>query len=170
MHRKAVSHFLNGKLKSEIALILGIHKDTCYKLFEREDVKKEIERRQHQMSSKAGVDADWIIAKLKAIASADLADLITLDEYGHGRIDVDKLRGDLRTALNGYKVNRKGEVSVSLSDKLKALDMLARHLGMYQDKTTIEGELTLVERLQQGRLRASGSMEEGASGGEANKE
>lgn len=159
-HRKFVTFFLNGKTKKEAAQLAGMGRDAGYAAFNREDVQKEIERRQHQMSTKAGVDADWIVAKLKAIASADLADLIVLDEHGHGRIDVDKLRGDLRTSLTGYKVRADGTVSVSLTDKLKALDMLAKHLGMYQDKVTVEGELTLVERLQAGRQRSASLNDE----------
>ena len=42
---------------------------------------------------------------------------------------------------------------IKLHDKLKALDMLMRHLGMYNDKVTVEGHISVVERLQAGRAR-----------------
>ncbi len=111
------------------------------------------------MSSKAGVDADWIIAKLKAIAGADIADLYVLDAEGLPRIDMEKCQGDLRTALTSYSVRKDGKITVNMADKLKALDMLARHLGMYQDKITLEGELSLVQRLQAGRERANAARD-----------
>lgn len=74
---------------------------------------------------------------------------------GVGRIDLSKCSGDLRRALTGYSVKRDGKITVDMADKLKALDMLAKHLGMYQDQVNVQGELTLVERLQAGRERAS---------------
>ena len=51
-------------------------------------------------------------------------------------------------------MKRDGKIEINMADKLKALDMLAKHLGMYQDQVNVQGELTLVERLQQGRERA----------------
>ncbi len=106
------------------------------------------------MSTKAGVDADWIIERLKSLADACPVDLYELDAEGLPRIDLKKLTPDLRRALTGYSVKRDGYIEISVADKLKALDMLAKHLGMYQDQVNVQGELTLVERLQQGRERA----------------
>ncbi len=159
VHRKMITAYLNGMSKAASGEEVGLARSSCYDAFALKSVKTEISRRQKQMSSKAGVDADWIVAKLKAIANADLADLLVLDEEGIGRIDLNKLRGDLRTALTSYSVRRDGKISVNMSDKLKALDMLARHLGMYQDKVILEGEMTLVERLQAGRDRANATKE-----------
>ncbi len=154
-HRQAIVHFLNGLSKREACNAAGYgdhHKVSL--VFDREDVRAEIARRQHQMSSKAGVDADWIVSRLKSLADACPVDLYELDEEGLPRIDLKKLTPDLRRALTGYSVKRDGYIEISVADKLKALDMLAKHLGMYQDAVNVQGELTLVERLQQGRERA----------------
>lgn len=84
-NRKVVVNFLNGMTEREAILAAGYKGWTKTKdIFERDEVRKEIERRQHQMSSKAGVDADWIIDRLKSIADANLSDLLTLDEEGGG--------------------------------------------------------------------------------------
>ncbi len=154
--RKVVVGWLNGLSRREAVQAAGYAPSAkTGAVFDNPQVQKEIARRQHQMSSKAGVDADWIVERLKSIANANIVDLYELDEEGIPRIDLNKLTPDLRRALTGYSVKRDGKISVDAADKLKALDMLAKHLGMYQDQVTVQGELTLVERLQQGRHRAS---------------
>ena len=155
-HRKAICAFLSGMSKKNSCLEAGYAPSVdSSDIFGREDVRAEIQRRQRQMSSKAGVDADWIIERLKAIADAQLMDMMVLDEEGIGRISLDKMTPQLRRALTGYEVKANGEIRLKLADTLKALDMLARQLGMYQDKVTVEGELSLIERLQAGRDRAA---------------
>ena len=153
--RKVVVGFLNGLTKHEAVLAAGWGKYAkTGAIFDRPAIQDEIRRRQHQMSTKAGVDADWIVSRLKSIADACSVDLYELDVEGIPRIDLNKLTPDLRRAVTGYSVKRDGKIEISMADKLKALDMLAKHLGMYQDQVNVQGELTLVERLQQGRERA----------------
>lgn len=159
--RKVVVGFLNGLTRREAVLAAGYNPGSkTGPIFDKPQIQDEIRRRQHQMSTKAGVDADWIVSRLKSLADANPVDLYSLDEEGLPRIDLKKLTPDLRRALTGYSVKRDGYIEISVADKLKALDMLAKHLGMYQDQVNVQGELTLVERLQQGRERAYKSEDE----------
>ena len=108
------------------------------------------------MSTKAGVTAEWIIERLKLIAGADLTDMLVIYEDGTGVPDLNKLTPGLRASLSGIETDKFGDVvkmKVKLSDKLKAIEMLARHLGMFNDKLEIAGELSLEERLMAGRNR-----------------
>ena len=41
-------------------------------------------------------------------------------------------------ALSGIKESR-GGIEVKLNDKLKALELLGRHLGMFKDKVEVSG-------------------------------
>lgn len=111
------------------------------------------------MSTKSGVTADWIIERLKLIAGADLYDMLEIDESGTGHPDLRKITPALKAALSGFKTDQFGDVTkieVKLSDKLRALEMLARHLGMFNDKLELAGELSLEERLVAGRNRTGG--------------
>ena len=158
-HRKAIGFWLGGLSQTDALIKAGYepgYAKNAYQVFGREDVKEEIKRRQHQMSTKAGVDADWIVERLKAIADAMVVDVMVLDDEGLPRVDLTKITPQLKRALQGYRVKKDGTIELKVADQLRALDMLARHLGMYQDKMTIEGELSLVERLTAGRNRASG--------------
>lgn len=130
-----------------------------WEIFGREDVKKEIQRRQDIMSTKAGINAEWIIERLMKIADADLSDLLVVHEDGKAHIDMNLLTPQLRVALGDFQSEGYGEnvfkMRVKLADKIKALEMLARHLGMFNDKLELQGELSLEQRLQAGRNRAS---------------
>ncbi|KKK67086.1 hypothetical protein LCGC14_2957610, partial [marine sediment metagenome] len=169
-YRKAVVHFLNGMTKGAALREAGFSADTSSNpgvIFNRPEVRAEIERRQHIMSSKAGVDADWIIERLKLIADADLADMLLVNEEGQGKIDLNRLTPALRAALGSFKSEGYGsnvfKMDVKLSDKLKALEMLGRHLGLFQDKLELNAEKTLVELLEAGRERARERNKEDAA-------
>ncbi len=74
------------------------------------------------------------------------------DGLGVGRIqiaDMTALRGPAALLFDGARDTRHG-VEVRLQDRARALEMVARHLGMFSDKLTIKGDaenpLTLLIR------------------------
>ena len=158
--RKLVVAYLNGKSKHDALLEAGYATDSsAFRLFNQPEVIKEIKRRQHIMSAKAGVNGDWIIQRLMLIADAKVADLMVEDADGFTQIDMSRMTPALKTALSGFESDKFGDVTkikIKTSDKLKALEMLARHLGMFNDKLELAGEISLEERLQAGRKRSSG--------------
>ncbi len=158
--RKLVVAYLNGKSKHDALLEAGYAThSSAFRLFNHPNVIDEIKRRQHIMSAKAGVTGDWIIHRLMLIADAKLSDLIVEDGDGFSQIDMSRMTPALKTALSGFESDKFGDVTkikIKTSDKLKALEMLARHLGMFNDKLELAGEISLEERLQAGRKRASG--------------
>ena len=61
---------------------------------------------------------------------------------GHVHIhDSRKLRGAARIAYNGAQVGKDG-VKVLILDRDKALEMVARHLGMFKEKLELSGGIT----------------------------
>ncbi len=161
--RKLVVAYLNGKSKHDALLEAGYAThSSSFRIFNQPEVINEIKRRQHIMSAKAGVTGDWIIHRLMLIADAKLSDLIVEDGDGFSQIDMSRMTPALKTALSGFESDKFGDVTkikIKTSDKLKALEMLARHLGMFNDKLELAGEISLEERLQAGRKRSSGSDE-----------
>ncbi len=157
-HRRAIVAYLKGMSKRDAMTEAGFMAGCKVShVFNREDVKKEIARRQNSMSTKALVDTKWVVERLKSIANADLNDIIVLDEEGIGRYDLSKMTDDLKRALCSYDTsgtNGTQRMHIKLSDKLRALEMLSRYLGLFDDKLELKGELSLVERLQKGRERA----------------
>lgn len=72
-------------------------------------------------------------------------------------VDTRDLSPGARALFAGIKQTKDG-VEVKFHSKDKALELIARHLGMLKDKLEVEGTIGLVERLAAGRQRVkSGS-------------
>ena len=161
--RKAINLVIRGRNHSQALREIGYnevyvkHHGSLW--WKRPQIKTEIKRRRTLMAKRADIDADWIVERLKAIADLDVATLLIQDEEGRLRpAALDKLPVSLRKALS---VSFKGgQVKISTNDRLKALDQLARAIGVYEDKVKVEGEISLTDRLLKGRERASLKTEE----------
>jgi phage terminase small subunit len=104
-----------------------------------EVIKKDVEKRLES----AELDADWILKRIMDIADVDLA-----QAYDHiGQLKpVHEIPENVRKAITGIKVfdemagtgNEKfkiGEVrEVKFADKLKALELLGKHIVLFTDK------------------------------------
>ena len=98
-------------------------------------------------------------------AFASFSDYIEInEETGEAIVKLSDLTPDHLDGLAEYTVETvsgpiAGEivkkVRFKMGDKKSALDSLARHFGMFNDKLDISGEVSLVERLQAGRARAN---------------
>lgn len=177
-HMMVINHYLtNGLNKYKAMIDSGYSKDTAIRnvdVFQRRDVKEEIERRMSKMSKKAEIDADYVIAKFKQIVEADLGDILTIQEDGTAFIDMRKLSPNHLAALGEFSVDefKSGRgpgardvkrIRIKFHDKLRALEALGRHLGLFNDKLTIKGEVDLIERIQRGRKRSKGEGEDDES-------
>lgn len=166
--RKAVDYFMRGLSKRQALIEAGYSPSTAQNphcVFSQEVVKEEIERRQRNLRDKAQVDANWIVRKLKAIAEANIGDIIEIDASdGSLKIDWRNISPELREALGGIDISEYKEgrgkdrkpytkIQIKQLDKLKALEMLGKYLGMFEDRVKVEGEVTLIEKLHAGRAR-----------------
>jgi len=165
-------YFENGFNKQEAMLSAGwaevTAKTDTTRFFTREDVKGEIARRQAKLAKKHELTTDWIITRLMRIANASesLAKFKRVSEDGMLYWDfADATPEDLKVIsglmTESYQDGRGKEAKIIKKFKIKerdekgALDSLARIKGMFDDKMTVAGELSLVERLQRGRKRAN---------------
>lgn len=167
--RKVVNEYMKCFNKKRAMLAAGYSKSMsetrANDVFGDPAVIAEIERRQKIAAHRSDVTLDWIVERLKLIADANLGDILNIYSDGSASFDFTKLTPALKKALNKFSVSerkdgRKGNVivdnKVGLSDQLKALELLVRHLGLSKEKTAIEhsGEVSLVEQLHKGRSRA----------------
>lgn len=172
----AINLYMKGMSKRD-ALIeagysLSVAKTDAASVFDRDDVKKEIQRRQRSMATRAGVDAEWIISRLKSIANANLGDLIEIDKEGKPYYDLKNLSPDHKRALGELVMDEIKEgrgsgartvrrVRVKMVDKLRALEMLGKHLNLFEDKSdALKVEVSLIDRLQAGRERIAKDEED----------
>ena len=94
-------------------------------------IQNRIAQLQAEQSRRTGVTADRVVRELAKIAFANASDLIDPETAS---VKLDASRDDL-AAIQSIKVKSFGEDGleheVKLADKLRALDLLGKHLGMY---------------------------------------
>ncbi len=177
--RKVIDAYMKSFNKKQSMLAAGYSNTMATTrtgdVFNDPAVQAEIARRQNIAAHRSDVSLDWIIGRLKLIADANIGDMVNVYSDGSASLDFTKLTPALKKALNKFSVSerkdgRQGNVivdtKIGLSDQLKALELLVRHLGLSKEKTAIElsGEVSLVERLHRGRSQA------GLAGGKEQEE
>lgn len=129
-----------------------------HELLEKTRISNEVTKKIAERSRRTGINADRVLIELAKIAFANADDII---ESKDATLKENASRDDL-AAIQSIKVKTFGEDGVEreikLADKLKALDMLGRHLGMWNDKLQVSGmeeeQKKLADILQQ--LRGDG--------------
>lgn len=167
--RKAANNYLKGMTKQDAMLAAGysesMAKTRTQDVFDHPEVVAIIEKSQKLAATRANVDLDWIVERLRQIANASLGDIIEVDEDGTVRHNMKNLNADLRRALSGLDIIEYTEgrgkdakpvrkYKVRVHDQLRALELLVRHLGLSKEKITVEVKDDLAERLYAGRERA----------------
>lgn len=111
------------------------------KLLENTRVVAEIEKQMASRSKRTGINQDRVIQELARIAFVNPQNLIDPEDAS---IRPDATEDDL-ACIQSVKVKSmdgaKGsslEREVKLNDKLKALELLGKHLGMFTDKVQME--------------------------------
>ncbi len=103
-----------------------------------------LQKEQVARSERTGIEADQVVLELARVAFSKLTDAVTWDGEGMTLHDSGTLSTDVKAAVrevravrtivrgkNEYESERI-EQSIKFHDKLKALELLGRHLGMFQ--------------------------------------
>ncbi len=124
-------------------------------------VRAELKRRQARMRKKYNLSAEWIVERLMKIADASLGEALEFDDEGNLRWNWDKMTPEFRYALTGIKTreykegrgkNAEGisEIKPEMADKLRALELLGKYLGLWKEKIEVSAEDDLIKRLRSG--------------------
>ena len=173
-HECAALFWLSGMTQKEALLKVGYATSVATKkpdfIFSRPDVKAFINEQQKEILAKVGVTKEWMTLQLVAVAQtgAVLAKFIKVDPKS-GVVDwdfrcategelalIDSLTVDTTYGLGGKKVKCK----VTMPSRLAALEALCKIYGLNKDPLADALKISLVERLQAGRKRASGKEKE----------
>ncbi len=104
-------------------------------------ISRAIAQQMADRSRRTGVNADRVVLELARIAFANAGDLI---DAGDATLKDDASRDDL-AAIQSIKVKDLGDMGIEreirLADKLKALELLGRHLGIFDDRLRVDGRL-----------------------------
>lgn len=126
---------------TETAAVIGCENLT------KPNIKSSIDKALAERSKRTGVNADRIILELAKIAFVNPTDVINMDE---ATVKGDANRDDT-AAISSVKVKtiptEDGNITereVKTYDKIKALELLGKHTGMFTDKFKIEGAIPVV--------------------------
>lgn len=100
-------------------------------------VKEYIEELQSKVEEKAVVTIGNIVDELAAIAFIDRTGISSIDNNDVKMTNTDKLTKNQKKVIASYKETSYG-VAVETYDKLKALELLGKYLGMFKETVKIE--------------------------------
>lgn len=105
------------------------------------NVAKYIAECMEDRQKRVKVTQDQVVEELAAIAFAKATDYVTIKADGAEAMvmikSTDELNDEQVRAIAGIKEGANG-VEIKMNDKEKALELLGRHLGMWNDKLDIK--------------------------------
>lgn len=113
------------------------------KLLRNTKVAEYIQERMKEREKRTEITQDMVLQELAKIAFVNATDVI---DPKTATVKEDALPEDT-AAIQSVKVKTFGEDGlereIKMADKLKALEMLGRHLGMFKDKLELSGGLDI---------------------------
>ena len=111
-----------------------------YQLLQKTTVSEAISEALAERSRRTGINQDRVIQELARIAFVKITDVVD----ANGEIKRNASDDDL-ACIESYKVEDSDSINgssskreVKLASKLKALELLGKHLGMFTDKVDVE--------------------------------
>lgn len=107
------------------------------RLLTNANVAAYLAQRQRDIQQRTEITQDKVVQELAAIAFADIADYVQVQDHGGlPMVEITPTKDipvSKRAAIASIKQGNNG-IEVKLHNKLDALDKLGRHLGMFKDR------------------------------------
>ena len=142
------------------------------RIFKIPQFQLELKRREAAMKKETEITREWIVERLMRIADAGktLSKYLKVQDDGTLAWDFTGVSEDELSVVSSMMVEMYMEgrgpgaksvkkFKIDTADPKGALDSLARIAGLFNDKLKVEGEVSLVERLQKGRERLGKATE-----------
>lgn len=128
------------------------------KLLRNTKVKEYIKERMDERQKRTEITQDMVLNELAAIAFASATDFARVKNGSVVIDDTDELEEKVKKAIVGIKEGKNG-IEVSMANKMQALELLGRHLGMFKDKLELSrptSEITdEIDKYIQGKMKAN---------------
>ena len=143
--KRFVEEYLIDLNATQAAIRAGYSPDTAQQMgsenLSKPVIKACLDRAMAERSKRTGVNADRVVRELAKIAFVNAADVINAED---ATLRNDACEDDT-AAIQSVKVKTFGEDGlereIKMADKLKALELLGKHLGMFKDKVELSGGL-----------------------------
>ena len=110
------------------------------KLLQNTTLAEYIQGLMDERSRRTLVTQDKVVNELASIAFADISSFLKVKNNQVEVFDTDSIQHEMLAAIAEIKEGNYG-ISIKLHDKLKALELLGRHLGMFKDKVEVTADV-----------------------------
>ena len=179
--KRFVDEYLIDLNATQAAIRAGYSEKSAYSIgienLNKPEIQKEVEKRKADRERRTEITQDRVIKELAKIAFSNGSEFARViekpmtDPFGNPVLDTDgnpilcqrvemvltdELTDDQRAAIAGIKEGKNG-IEVSTCDKVKALELLGRHLGIFEDKVKMEtvGPVQIIDNIPRGKDNGS---------------
>lgn len=141
-NKRFVEEYLIDLNATQAAIRAGYSPSTAgsigNEILKKPEISKAIAHAMAERSKRTGVSQDRIVRELAKIAFSNLTDIV--DPFD-GSVIQSADRDDL-ACIQSIKVKQSEDFTereVRLADKMRALELLGKHLGMFKDRLEVSG-------------------------------
>ena len=149
--KRFVEEYLIDLNATQAAIRAGYSPDTAQQMgsenLSKPVIRNAIDRAIAERSRRTGINQDRVIQELAKIAFLNPVDVIDMDEATiRGKANRDDTACIASVKVKNIPTDDGAitEREVKTYDKLKALELLGKHLGMFTDKVKLEGNVPVV--------------------------
>ena len=143
--KRFIEEYLIDLNATQAAIRAGYSPDTAYSIgnenLKKPEIKAHIDKAMAERSKRTGVNADRVVMELAKIAFVNADDVI---DFKTATVK-EGARPEDTAAIQSVKVKTFGEDGlereIKMADKIKTLELLGRHLGMFKDNVKVSGTL-----------------------------
>ncbi len=141
--QRFVDEYLVDLNATQAAIRAGYSKKTAYCIgienLKKPVIQAEIKKRQSKLQNKLEITQERVLQELAAVAFANGTDFMKIVGPGAAvAIPTEEISAEKLPAIAGIKNNQYG-VEIKLHDKVRALELLGKHLGTF-DGTVAQGQ------------------------------
>lgn len=151
-HKRFVEEYIKDLNASAASIRAGYSKNganvTGSKLLAMPNILDAVKEAIDKRAIRTEVSQDWVIKRLKQIAGSDMADIADWNASGVTFKDSSSLSEDARASVQTVEETTNehgGSLKVKQHDKIKALELIGRHLNMFKDTVNLpDGAIRLI--------------------------
>lgn len=148
--KRFIEEYLIDLNATQAAIRAGYSPKTAYSIGEenlkKPEVKVAIDKAMAERSRRTGISQDRVLRELAKIAFVNPTDVIDMDEAtirGDANREDTAAIASVRVKTIPTEAGNITEREVKICDKLKALELLGKHLGMFNDKLNVNAEMAV---------------------------
>ena len=114
-----------------------------HKLLVKPSISKAIALAMAERAKRTEITADHVLQQLAKIGFVDIKDVVT---WAGNRIRIrpsEEIDGTLLAEISETETETGGTLKIKLNDRMKALELLGKHLGMFTDKLEVNGAMVI---------------------------